>query len=104
MLSGLLKFLCSNEAAQLRRHTIFLVIPMMNPDGVVMGNYRTGAAGKDLNRVYTRLNKEVYPEIYHMRMLMDRLTQNRQVYMFLDFHGHSDKKNTFAYGPAYTIT
>lgn len=75
----------------------------MNPDGVIMGNYRTGAAGKDLNRVYTRLNKEVYPEIYHMRTLMDRLTQNRQVYMFLDFHGHSDKKNTFVYGPVYNI-
>jgi hypothetical protein len=24
--------------------------------------------------------------------------------MFLDFHGHSDKKNTFVYGPAYSIT
>jgi len=23
---------------------------MMNPDGVIAGNYRTGAAGRDLNR------------------------------------------------------
>lgn len=24
----------------------------MNPDGVVLGNYRTGMAGKDLNRIF----------------------------------------------------
>lgn len=24
--------------------------------------------------------------------------------MFFDFHGHSRKKNTFFYGPAYSIT
>lgn len=29
-----------------------LIIPMINVDGVVCGNYRTGFAGKDLNRLY----------------------------------------------------
>jgi murein tripeptide amidase MpaA len=57
VLAGLLRFLCSEEGAGLRRVAVFVVLPMMNPDGVVMGNYRTGAAGKDLNRVYTKINK-----------------------------------------------
>jgi murein tripeptide amidase MpaA len=61
MVSGLMKFLCSPEGASTRKTTIFIIIPMMNPDGVVMGNYRTGAAGKDLNRVYTITNKDIYP-------------------------------------------
>jgi murein tripeptide amidase MpaA len=52
-----MQYLCSPEAAALRKSTVFIIVPMMNPDGVIMGNYRTGAAGKDLNRVYTRLNK-----------------------------------------------
>ena len=25
---------------------------MLNPDGVILGNYRTGFGGKDLNRKY----------------------------------------------------
>lgn len=25
---------------------------MLNPDGVIVGNYRTGLAGRDLNRTY----------------------------------------------------
>jgi hypothetical protein len=30
---------------------------MINPDGVVLGNYRTGVVGKDLNRLYSNKNK-----------------------------------------------
>ena len=31
---------------------IFKIIPMLNPDGVILGNYRTGVAGRDLNRQF----------------------------------------------------
>lgn len=42
------------EAKWMRSKTIFKVIPMLNPDGVICGNTRTGFAGKDLNRQYKR--------------------------------------------------
>jgi murein tripeptide amidase MpaA len=29
---------------------ITIIVPMINPDGVILGNSRTGAIGKDLNR------------------------------------------------------
>lgn len=32
----------------------YLIVPMLNVDGVVNGNYRTSFSGKDLNRVYGR--------------------------------------------------
>lgn len=98
-----MKYLCSPEGASIRKSTIFVIIPMVNPDGVVAGNYRTGASGKDLNRVYTSTNRELYPEICNIRSLIFKLQQISPIYMFLDFHGHSSKKNTFAYGPAYPI-
>ena len=49
-----MKFLLgSSKAAEyLRGRFVFKVVPMLNPDGVVLGNYRTGLSGRDLNRVY----------------------------------------------------
>jgi murein tripeptide amidase MpaA len=52
MMHGFLDFICSNnpQAVYLRKKIIFKIIPMLNPDGVVAGNYRTGLSGKDFNR------------------------------------------------------
>jgi cytosolic carboxypeptidase protein 2/3 len=36
---------------------------MLNPDGVIAGNTRTGVAGKDLNRQYRKSNEIVFPEV-----------------------------------------
>jgi murein tripeptide amidase MpaA len=46
----MIKYLCSKEATILRQNTVFIIVPMVNPDGVVLGNSRTGVLGKDLNR------------------------------------------------------
>lgn len=37
---------------KLRRKFVFKLVPMLNPDGVVVGNYRTNLAARDLNRTY----------------------------------------------------
>ena len=31
---------------------MFKLVPMLNPDGVIVGNYRTNLAARDLNRTY----------------------------------------------------
>lgn len=31
---------------------VIKIIPMLNPDGVYMGNYRTGIMGIDFNRLF----------------------------------------------------
>lgn len=36
----------------MRKRANFLVIPMINPDGVVLGNTRSSAAGRDMNRMF----------------------------------------------------
>jgi murein tripeptide amidase MpaA len=52
MMHGLIKFLCSEKAAELRSQMIFKILPMVNVDGVVLGNFRTGLLGLDLNRLF----------------------------------------------------
>jgi murein tripeptide amidase MpaA len=42
VMQGFLDFLLSDskKAAQLRKTFIFKIVPMLNPDGVIYGNYR----------------------------------------------------------------
>ena len=51
-------------AQQLRKRFIFRLIPMLNPDGVIHGNYRTNLSGIDLNRVWNNADRQLSPEIY----------------------------------------
>jgi len=52
IMEGFLEFIVSNDkdAKALRETYVFMVIPMLNPDGVIVGNYRCSLAGHDLNR------------------------------------------------------
>ena len=52
MMQGLLEAVTAptHEAATLRRSLVLKIVPMLNVDGVVLGNYRCGVAGLDLNR------------------------------------------------------
>ena len=52
IMQGLIDLLVSNDriAKLLRNHYVFKIVPMLNPDGVVVGNYRCSLSGLDLNR------------------------------------------------------
>lgn len=52
MMEGTLEYLVSEEegARYLRDNFVFKIIPMLNPDGVIVGNYRCSLSGLDLNR------------------------------------------------------
>ena len=56
MIQGLIDYLTSSspEAEALREICIFKIVPMVNPDGVIHGNYRTSLAGCDLNRRWSK--------------------------------------------------
>lgn len=49
---GLITFLISKSkvANSLRKRFIFKIIPMLNPDGVIIGNSRATMLGTDMNR------------------------------------------------------
>lgn len=52
IMHGFLDFITSQDpkAIDLRRKIVFKIVPMINPDGVIAGNYRTSLSGNDLNR------------------------------------------------------
>uniref|UniRef100_A0A8C3SI09 Peptidase M14 domain-containing protein n=1 Tax=Chelydra serpentina TaxID=8475 RepID=A0A8C3SI09_CHESE len=70
VMRGFLDFILSDspDAQLLRKLFIFKVVPMLNPDGVIVGNYRCSLAGRDLNRSYRTILKESFPCIWHTRI------------------------------------
>ena len=107
MLHGYLKYITSDSesAKMLRKQVVFKVIPMLNPDGVVAGNFRTSFYGKDLNRQFRTNSTFLIPEVKAVKDLVMKLKNEfkSRLIFFLDMHGHSVKKNVFLYGPEYEI-
>jgi len=97
MMEGIINYLLSDNtiANSLLNSYVFKLVPMLNPDGVIIGNYRCSLAGYDLNRQWVDPKQSFFPEVYHTKML---IKETGNVRLFCDFHGHSRKKNIFIYG------
>ncbi|NXT27043.1 CBPC2 carboxypeptidase, partial [Syrrhaptes paradoxus] len=97
---GFLDFLLSAhaDARLLRRLFVFKVVPMLNPDGVVVGNSRCSLTGRDPNRAYGTGPRGSFPGVWHLRAMVERVLAEREVVLYCDFHGHSRKNNVFMYG------
>ena len=100
MMQGAVEFLLSEsrEASLIRDHYVVKVVPMLNPDGVVNGNYRCNLAGSDLNRKWKAPSKLLQPTIFHAKRLMKSFAKERKMHLVCDLHGHSRRMNVFMYG------
>lgn len=102
---GLITFLASDDpvAQRLRSNILFKIVPMLNPDGVVFGNYRGSSTGQDLNRCYQNPKQWNQPEIHAVKKLLVALTKDPKFDMgfYLDLHAHTATTNSFLYGNWY---
>lgn len=102
VLHGMIDYLISKDASHLRDNLIFKIVPMVNPDGVVAGNYRTSFIGKDLNRLYLQsedttearygsMDDILKPEITAMKQLIKgcKDDESKGILAFVDVHHHS---------------
>ena len=51
---------------------------MINPDGVLVGNYRTSMSGNDLNRQYLKPHQKLHPPVIAIKRLMKELRSQYQ--------------------------
>lgn len=100
VMKGILDYLTGSsvDARILRENFVFKIVPMLNPDGVIVGNYRCSLAGQDLNRLWDEPSRKMHPTIFFTKSMFRHLLDDREVILFVDIHGHSRKKNVFMYG------
>ena len=72
MIQGCIEFILSDDpiAVELRNRFIFKIIPILNPDGVIHGNYRSSLMGVDLNRRWKNPSKFLHPTIYYAKSMI----------------------------------
>ena len=100
-----IQFLISGakESQKLLSRYVFKIIPMVNIDGVVIGNSRMSFSGDDLNRKFAEPDSMLHPEVIAIKRMVEDCKNDQGVFMFLDLHGHSKKKGSFMYGPYFPL-
>lgn len=100
------------EASACRAALHWVLVPMLNPDGVVVGNTRTNFAGVDLNRHH---HDDFAQETRALRSLVATslstekpanssaaaglgATPSKPPLVFVDMHGHSRRRGVFLMG------
>ncbi|WP_250451772.1 M14-type cytosolic carboxypeptidase [Caballeronia sp. ATUFL_M2_KS44] len=73
---------------------VFHIVPNMNPDGSVLGNLRTNAAGANLNREWMEPSAERSPEV----LLVRDAIRATGCDMFFDIHGDEGLPYVFVAG------
>jgi murein tripeptide amidase MpaA len=70
-MNGLIDFLVSKDARAmiLRKNFVFMLVPMLNPDGVYHGHYRMDIYNQNLNRFYLTPNSKIHPGPFGMKCL-----------------------------------
>ena len=100
-LRGFLDFIASDddEAASLRRAAAFVVVPMLNPDGCALGNYRTDSLGQDLNRAWTAPTRATEPTLEATKRLARRFAEDPafELVAYVDCHAHTSSRRSFLF-------
>lgn len=55
---------------------MFKIVPMLNPDGVIRGNYRCNTLGVDLNRRWLNPSKLLHPTVYFIKAVARQILKD----------------------------
>eukprot|EP00892_Ulva_mutabilis_P010235 jgi/Ulvmu1/7584/UM038_0007.1 len=101
VIHGLVAFLTSQDptAIMLRKMVTWIVVPMLNPDGVAAGNYRCDAGGLDLNRLWRSPSRDMEPSLFYSLKTMMEIDADSSFSLdaYIDVHSHSNSRAGFLY-------
>jgi hypothetical protein len=109
------------RAKELRARYVFKLMPMLNPDGVLLafgycwfvccrflrlicctgvyrGHFRMDQLGQNLNRYYINSDAMLQPSVFAAKSLTDYYAAQNKLSVYLDFHAHASKRGCFIYG------
>lgn len=108
---GFLEFLLGSHpiASLLRENFVFKVIPMVNPDGVFLGNNRCNLIGQDLNRVWNIATEFSHPTVFAVKNMLRELDSSdvshiallqmvEGKWIIIDSFPFADLSNRFCFG------
>lgn len=77
IIQNIIEFLLGNSsiAKILRENFLFKIVPMLNIDGVIVGNYRCNLSQVDLNRQWIDPSKKLHPTIYYTKQMIKRMKE-----------------------------
>ncbi len=84
-IEGLIMRLLNNDdpiSRVLLKKSVFYIVPLVNPDGAILGNLRCSSLGTNLNREWAEPNTETSPEVYYIKNKM----KETNVDLMLDIH------------------
>jgi hypothetical protein len=91
MAEGLINFLISDDvgAQRAREKFNYMIVPMMNPDGIYNGTSRYNMEMEDLNNIWLN-DEKAQPEVTGVKKwVQDWYARGKDIDFFIDIHNHS---------------
>ncbi|XP_041980426.1 cytosolic carboxypeptidase 6 [Aricia agestis] len=102
---GLMDFLVSSseKATALRNVVVIQIVPMINPDGVFLGNHRSDLLGSDLNRCWSSTTVLAHPAIVAINQHVQKVKAEKtlQLDFIIDIHADISHEGVFVRGNSY---
>lgn len=88
----------NKENRKFLRNTVLLILPMLNPDGVINGYTRLDINGYNLNAHYIHADFQSTPSISALINLIKQIDTKGQLFAYFDLHAHITKRGIFFFG------
>ena len=101
VLNGILRLLFDESSPYcqpLLDNFCFKIVPLLNPDGVYRGYYRSDTLNQNLNRYYTDPDPKQQPSIWAVKEVVKGWGKSGRLLAYVDLHAHANKKGCFMFG------